>query len=112
MLEMPNWHSLQRTVFSSRWFHLDLPRHHVHFTSHSLLQCLAAAGFTDIGVTSIPSPVGIMGSLQVILRQNQTDAAARPWRHNRVLKAASWLPEALFSRVGLGGCLMATARKP
>jgi SAM-dependent methyltransferase len=111
MLEVPNWDSAQRRIFGVRWFHLDLPRHLLHFTLPCLGRYLAAAGFTDVKVTSVPSPVGVTGSLERIMRRRAAEAGGRPWRHNRVLKAAFWLPEAISSRIGRGGCLMATARR-
>ncbi len=112
MLEVPNRDSVQRHIFGYGWFHLDLPRHRVHFGASALRQCLATAGFTDVRVASVPSPVGITGSLEGTLQRHRPEVGARAWRHNRALKAAFWPPEALLSCAGLGGCLMATARKP
>jgi SAM-dependent methyltransferase len=111
MLEVPNWESTQRCIFGLRWFHLDAPRHRVHFTAHVLRHYLTLAGFANVCITSVASSVGVTGSLEGIGHERR-DSSTRRWRHNRALKAAAWLPEALLSRVGLGGCLMATARKP
>ncbi len=114
MLEAPNWGSVQRRVFGSHWFHLDLPRHrhHFHFTPLCLRHYLTTTGFSNVQVVSIPSAVGVTGSLEHILHMRQAMAGGRPWRHNRALKALFWLPEALLGRVELAGCLMAMAHKP
>jgi 2-polyprenyl-3-methyl-5-hydroxy-6-metoxy-1,4-benzoquinol methylase len=112
MLEVPNWDSVQRRIFSTRWFHLDLPRHLLHFSAHALRYYLVTAGFVDVKVTSVPSTVGITGSLERVLGRRRTQPGVRPWRHIPALKAMFWLPEALLSRAGLAGCLTATARKP
>ncbi len=111
MLEVPNWDSLQRRLFRRHWFHLDVPRHRVHFRRDVLRQYLESAGFVDVQITPVPSPVGASGSLEGLLHRPQA-AGRRPWRHNPVLKAALWLPEIVLSRAGWAGCLAATARKP
>jgi len=116
MMDVPNWDSLQRRIFGQYWFHLDLPRHLVHFSSHSLAFCLTAAGFSSIRVSAVPSAVGVTGSLERLLRRRQVGEPAGgsqppPWRHNRLLKALVWPGEALLAPLGLAGCLTATARK-
>ncbi len=45
VLAFPNFTSLQARAGGSRWFHLDVPRHLFHFSSHNLLQWLEAHGF-------------------------------------------------------------------
>lgn len=46
LIAVPDSGGLQATVFGSRWFHLDVPRHLYHFDDGSLRRCLASAGFT------------------------------------------------------------------
>jgi SAM-dependent methyltransferase len=108
MLEVPNWASVQRRLFGKHWFHLDLPRHRVHFSPASLSLYLTRSGFQHLHVSTIPSPVGISGSLEQLLSE---PAGPQGWRHNRALKALAWAPEAVLSRFGQGGCIHATARK-
>ena len=46
IVAVPDSGGLQASVFRSRWFHLDVPRHLYHFDAGSLRHCLASAGFT------------------------------------------------------------------
>jgi len=43
-LAVPNLDSIQARIGGEHWFHLDLPRHALHFTPDSLERTLAAAG--------------------------------------------------------------------
>lgn len=109
MIESPNWASLQRRLCGEHWFHLDLPRHRTHFSPACLAFYLRRAGFVATRVYSVPSPIGATGSLE---RKLAARGVTPGWRHNLILKGATWLPEAALSHAGLAGCLMATARKP
>jgi len=44
-LAVPNWASMERRVFGDRWFHLDVPRHQLHFTFESLRHLLDRTGW-------------------------------------------------------------------
>lgn len=46
VVAVPNSDSLQARVFRGNWFHLDVPRHYVHFGLRSLESVLLRAGFT------------------------------------------------------------------
>ena len=63
-VSVPNFGSWQARRFGSRWFHLDVPRHRVHFTAAALAQALELAGFADVRTTTSTSPVGLPASLQ------------------------------------------------
>lgn len=45
LLSVPNFSSLEARLSKQNWFHLDVPRHVTHFTQHSLLTTLDAAGW-------------------------------------------------------------------
>lgn len=45
IVAVPNLASWQARIFGSRWFHLDVPRHLIHFTPRSLTAVLAQSGF-------------------------------------------------------------------
>lgn len=45
VLAVPNLASWQARLFGRQWFHLDVPRHLVHFTPESLAFALVQAGF-------------------------------------------------------------------
>jgi SAM-dependent methyltransferase len=64
LITVPNFGSWQRRIFRSCWFHLDLPRHRVHFTSCGLEKALIRAGFAPIETATTTSAVGLPGSLQ------------------------------------------------
>jgi SAM-dependent methyltransferase len=45
VIAVPNSDSLQAAATGASWFHLDIPRHYVHFGTRSLLLALGKAGF-------------------------------------------------------------------
>ena len=45
LVGVPNLASLQARLGGERWYHLDVPRHRVHFTPHGLNHILRATGF-------------------------------------------------------------------
>lgn len=64
VISLPNFASWQRRCFGARWFHLDLPRHRVHFSPASLRLALAGAGLqTHMQLTST-SVLGLPASVQ------------------------------------------------
>ena len=60
MVIIPNFGSWQRKLFGSRWFHLDLPRHRIHFTLGSLERAIQRAGLSveRIGTRGKKKPAG------------------------------------------------------
>jgi SAM-dependent methyltransferase len=64
LISVPNFGSWQRLRFEGFWYHLDLPRHRVHFSAGSLERALAEAGFVDIVLDRSSSAVGLPASLQ------------------------------------------------
>jgi SAM-dependent methyltransferase len=48
LVGVPNLASAQARLAGGRWFHLDVPRHRVHFTPAGLEALLVATGFTPI----------------------------------------------------------------
>jgi len=46
IVSVPNFGSLQSTLFQGGWFHLDPPRHLIHFEAATLKDCLSRAGFS------------------------------------------------------------------
>jgi 2-polyprenyl-3-methyl-5-hydroxy-6-metoxy-1,4-benzoquinol methylase len=45
VVAVPNFSSLQARLFGRDWFHLDVPRHYVHFSSEALARLLEREGF-------------------------------------------------------------------
>jgi SAM-dependent methyltransferase len=60
----PNFDCWARRRFGGAWFHLDLPRHRVHFTESSLRGALERAGFRAERVWTTTSPSGLAASIQ------------------------------------------------
>jgi SAM-dependent methyltransferase len=64
LISVPNFSSWQRRVFGGTWFHLDVPRHRVHFTGAALERALQSAGFDDVELHRSSSAVGLAASIQ------------------------------------------------
>jgi 2-polyprenyl-3-methyl-5-hydroxy-6-metoxy-1,4-benzoquinol methylase len=64
LITVPNFGGWQSRRFGSRWYHLDLPRHRVHFTQAALCTALESAGLRVAGVSTSTSTVGLPASAQ------------------------------------------------
>jgi SAM-dependent methyltransferase len=63
---LPNSDSIQARLFGGAWFHLDVPRHYVHFGRESLLMALRQRGFTTHKISHFSleqNPFGILQSV-------------------------------------------------
>jgi SAM-dependent methyltransferase len=63
-ISVPNFDSWARRRFGREWFHLDLPRHRVHFTDRALRTALGRAGLDVERTWTTTSPSGLTGSVQ------------------------------------------------
>jgi len=52
MISVPNFGGWQRRRFGDRWYHLDLPRHRVHFTAEAVGRALERAGLEPVSLTN------------------------------------------------------------
>lgn len=64
LITVPNFGGWQARRFGGFWFHLDLPRHRVHFSREALARSLRAAELDVTSITTSSSTVGLPGSLQ------------------------------------------------
>lgn len=64
LITVPNFAGWQARRFRGFWFHLDVPRHRVHFTPEALTRALRSAGLEVASVSTSSSTVGLPGSLQ------------------------------------------------
>jgi N-acetylglucosaminyl-diphospho-decaprenol L-rhamnosyltransferase len=64
IVSVPNFGSWQRHRFGGAWFHLDLPRHRLHFDADALRATLERGGFADIQTTTSSSTAGLPASIQ------------------------------------------------
>src|ERR1019366_7639872 len=53
LIAVPNFGSPEAVLGRAGWFHLDVPRHLVHFTPSTLTAILEAAGFQPVKVTHL-----------------------------------------------------------
>jgi SAM-dependent methyltransferase len=67
VISAPNFGSWQRRRFAANWFHLDLPRHRVHFTPASLAVALRRADLAVDAQFTSTSALGLPASLQYVL---------------------------------------------
>jgi SAM-dependent methyltransferase len=64
LITVPNFGGWQARRFGGYWYHLDVPRHRVHFAPASLQRALAAAGLRTISTSTSSSAVGLPASVQ------------------------------------------------
>jgi SAM-dependent methyltransferase len=64
VISLPNFSSWQRRRFADSWFHLDLPRHRVHFTPGSLALAVRRSGFAVAEQRTTTSVLGLPASVQ------------------------------------------------
>jgi SAM-dependent methyltransferase len=64
LVSVPNFGCWQRRRFGSAWYHLDLPRHRLHFDAASLRATLERGGFVDVQTSTSSSTAGLPASIQ------------------------------------------------
>jgi SAM-dependent methyltransferase len=64
IVSVPNFGCWQSRRFRGRWFHLDLPRHRLHFDAQALRVALERAGFARVQTSTSSSSVGLPASIQ------------------------------------------------
>ncbi len=63
-ISVPNFDCWARRRFGREWFHLDLPRHLVHFPEGALRTAIERAGLEHRRSWTTTSPSGLAGSVQ------------------------------------------------
>lgn len=112
-ITVPNFGSWQSRRFGSRWFHLDLPRHRVHFTEEGLRRALAAADLEPLRIETSTSSVGLPASVQYALAGRCLFPDGLRLRVAVGLGALIWPLARLADRLaGAGDQLHAVARRP
>jgi SAM-dependent methyltransferase len=127
VLGVPNLGSLQARLTAGRWYHLDLPRHRVHFTVRGLTALLGSCGFEVVSVRHRlleHNPFGMWQSL-VSLTTRRPSYLYNLLKRNAPLRSADllltvaalpWLPLAVALELvaGLarrGGTVAVVARR-
>src|SRR5262249_40014745 len=67
VVSVPNFRSWQSAFFRGRWFHLDPPRHLIHFEPDTLRDCLSRAGLEKISERRFLPEYGTSGWVQSAL---------------------------------------------
>jgi SAM-dependent methyltransferase len=113
LVSVPNFGSWQRRLFGGAWYHLDLPRHRVHFAPETLERALRAAGFDEVVLARTSSAVGLPASVQYRLAGRCLFPDGLRLRVATGLCALSLPLTAVLDRVlGEGDTLHAIARRP
>jgi len=135
VLGVPNLDSLQARLFRTRWYHLDLPRHQVHFTERGLVAAVRAAGLEIRATGHFSLEYGVFGMYQSLANLVTTErnliyrllrrgtplwpetAAARRDRLHLGLALPLLLGPAVLLAVaealaGRGGALLLAAQRP
>ncbi len=69
VISVPNYGSWQSRFFKGRWFHLDPPRHLLHFEADTLKDCLQRAGFRQEQEVPFLPEYGSSGWIQSALNR-------------------------------------------
>jgi SAM-dependent methyltransferase len=111
-ISVPNFGGWQSRRFRGRWYHLDLPRHRVHFTAATLTRALEQAGFADVRTSTSTSGLGLWASLQYRVFGRCLFPAGIRLQLASALCAIGYPVAAAGGRLGGGDLLHATARRP
>lgn len=127
VVSVPNLDSLQARIGGRRWFHLDVPRHAVHFTGRGLVRLIGRCGLRVTRIGNAVPDQNLLGATQTLLNgltreQNvafrvlKRDLAGVPTR-DLVVSAAAIVPATLAGSLletaamaaGRGGALVVHA---
>lgn len=106
---VPNFESLQARLFGPNWFHLDVPRHYVHFGAKSLEALLSRFGFRVVQedhfcfeqnpygwLQSFYNALGFDNNFLYSLLKNKSARTIQVWKHPfQALLTALLLPPLL-----------------
>jgi SAM-dependent methyltransferase len=67
LVSVPHFGGWQSRRFRDRWYHLNLPRHRVHFTRAALSDALTSAGLAPVHLSTSTSAVGLPATVQYAL---------------------------------------------
>jgi SAM-dependent methyltransferase len=69
VVAVPNFDSIQARVAGREWFHLDVPRHYVHFSTRGLTKALRARGFRIVSTAHFSLEQNPYGWIQSLLNR-------------------------------------------
>ena len=103
LISVPNFGGWQSRRFRSRWYHLDLPRHRVHFTAAAIERAIGRAGLEPVSITTATSAVGLPASIQYAVAGRCLFPGGLPLRIAVGLCALGWPVARVADRLGSGG---------
>jgi SAM-dependent methyltransferase len=112
LVTVPNFGGWQAGRFRSRWYHLDVPRHRVHFTRQALTRALEDAGLTVARTGTSTSTVGLPASVQYAVFGRCLFPTGLPLRLATGLCVLAYPVAWLLDRLGGGDQLHAVAKNP
>jgi SAM-dependent methyltransferase len=104
IIAVPNFSSLQHRLFSKNWFHLDLPRHLVHFDPKWLTRQLSNRRYTieyENYVDPLQNIFGFIQSAMNWIAPHRPNEYYRLLKHGRYLTAKSVLPFLFWSLLSI-----------
>jgi SAM-dependent methyltransferase len=118
LFAVPNFESIEASIFGRRWFSLDAPRHLIHFSPATAREATERAGLRVKRVEHSSGTAGMVYSLMgdltgISLKLRGTMLSEGAYR--RISSALSWIVWpfcAGFARVGRGGAIEVYAKKP
>jgi SAM-dependent methyltransferase len=119
VVAVPNFDSIQSRMSGRQWFHLDVPRHYVHFTTRGLRRALEQRGFRIDSVAHFSleqNPYGWIQSLLNLRFENnllysilkERQARAHSLRDFPLQTIASLIGGALLLPVSMGLMMVET----
>jgi SAM-dependent methyltransferase len=111
LISVPNFGSWQRRRFASRWYHLDLPRHRVHFTPAALRSALDRAGFEAPELVTSTTPIGFPATVQYALVGRCLFPSGMPLRIAAGLSVLAWPLARIADLLGGGGDVLNAATR-
>lgn len=115
-IEVPNIKSLQFRLFGSRWYHLQVPDHLVHFSPATLAGLTAFRGFDTLSESTFSPRGSAAGYAASLVPSLRPERLRRTWSAFGLLfylaLQGAFLPLAfLESLFGKGSCVRVVCRK-
>jgi 2-polyprenyl-3-methyl-5-hydroxy-6-metoxy-1,4-benzoquinol methylase len=129
IIKVPNFSCLESMLFRGFWYHLDLPRHLLHFSPATLTKMLTNAGFSHIKILHQSTSYGLLFSIgrwilsmfgkksghAMAVQTGNMDCVTRALSYKKAIYqmiSLLWLlPGSLLSILGQGSAITVVAQK-
>lgn len=102
VIEVPNIGSWHARRFGSHWFHLDVPRHLVHFGRESLTRMVCAEGFRIVKTTTHNIQYDAFGTVQSLLNIALPANLLNSFSTGQISLGELWRKDKAFGIAALG----------